>query len=202
MLRVLMVAGALVVGVVNASAQTPAPRPKTTEPKMSVAAEADILAYGLPGYSGILSVTTPQKLQVAFGVGRYAVPSFLLKGDDNYDAVKWKATATSLQALRVTYRFKGAMKSGPALGVIALNQHWRLRAEKLDGETRFWLLNVGVTSGYYIHAGRHFYLYPTFAFTRNAVHSGDAMLKGTRYAVEKFGPNGSLHAGWEWGSRR
>lgn len=202
MLRVLMVVGALVAGVVNASAQTVAAQPQTAGPKASVAAEADILAYGLPGYSGIVSVTTPKKLQVAFGVGRYAVPSFLLKADDNYDAVTWKATATSLQVLRVTYRFKGAMKSGPALGVVALNQHWRLRAEKLDGESKFWLLNVGVTGGYYIHMGKHLYLYPTFAFTRNAVHSGEAMLKGTRYTVEKFGPNASLHAGWEWGTKR
>lgn len=196
MFRMTFVLCALVFSVVTASAQTPqAPQTATT----SVAAEADVLAYGLPGYSGIVSVTTPSKLQVAFGMGRYAVPGFLLKEDDNYDAVKWKATATSLQAARVTYRFRGAMKSGPAIGVVALNQHWRLRAEKLTGEGKFWLLNVGVTGGYYIHAGKHFYLYPTAAFTRNIVHSGSASVSGTSYTVARYGPNASLHAGWEWG---
>lgn len=165
----------------------------------SVAAEADVLAYGLPGYSGIVNVTLPSKLQVAVGVGRYAVPSFLLSGDEAYDAVKWKATVTSLQVARATYRFRGAMKSGPAVGLVALNQNWRLRSDRLAGETTFRTLSIGVTAGYYIHAGRHFYVYPTTAFTRNRVASGSTSIKGTRYEVARYAPNASLHAGWEWG---
>ena len=45
-----------------------------TTPTASLAAEADVLAYGISGYSGIFSATLPNKLQVAFGVGRYAPP--------------------------------------------------------------------------------------------------------------------------------
>ena len=169
-------------------------------PTASVAAEADVLAYGISGYSGIFSVTLPSQLQVAFGAGRYNVPSFLLSGDANYDRAKWDATVTSIQVVRATYRFRGAMKSGPALGAVMLNQNWRLRSEPLAGETRFRTLSVGVTGGYYIHLGRHFYLYPTAAFTYNGV-SGSTSINGASYEVERFSPNASLHAGWEWGRR-
>ena len=169
-------------------------------PTASVAAEADVLAYGISGYSGVLNMTLPNKLQVAFGVGRYVPPSFLVSGDANYDQAQWKATVTSIQVARATYRFRGAMKSGPALGAIVLNQNWRLRSEPLAGEARFRTLSVGVTGGYYIHIGRHFYLYPTAAFTNNGV-SGSTSIKGTSYEVERWSPNASLHAGWEWGRR-
>jgi hypothetical protein len=176
----------------EASPASPAPRP-------SIAVEADALAYGLPGYSGILNVSLPNGFQVAFGAGRYEVPTFLLKGDDNYDAVKWKATATSVQVLRMTYRVRGPMKNGPAFGAVVLNQHWRLRAENLSGETKFRPLSVGVTAGYYAHIGKHFYVYPTAAYTCNKVVSGTTSLGGVSYKVERFGPNASLHVGWEWG---
>lgn len=171
-----------------------------TTPAWSVAAEADVLAYGISGYSGILSVTLPNRLQVAFGVGRYEPPSFLLSGDAHYDEAQWEATVTSIQVARATYRFRGAMKSGPALGAVVLNQHWNLRSEPLGGATRFRTFSVGVTGGYYVHIGRHFYLYPTAAFTYNGV-SGSTSINGTPYAVERLSPNGSLHAGWEWGRR-
>src|SRR5262245_50357971 len=95
----------------------------------SIAAEADVLAYGLPGYSGMVNVTLPSKLQFAVGVGRYEVPSFLLSGDAHYDAAQWDATVTSLQVARVTYRVRGAMRSGPAVGAVLLNQHWQLRSD-------------------------------------------------------------------------
>lgn len=78
---------------------------------------------GISGYSGIVSVTLPSKLQVAFGVGRYDAPSFLVSGDAHYEQAKWEAAVTSLQVARVTYRFRGAMKSGPAV-----------EAEKIDHE--------------------------------------------------------------------
>lgn len=165
----------------------------------SVAAEADVLAYGLPGYSGIVNVTLPNKLQFAFGIGRYEVPSFLLSGDANNDAAEWEATVTSLQVARVTYRFRGAMKSGPAVGAVLLNQNYRLRSDRLGGETRFRPLSVGVTAGYYAHIGRHFYVYPTAAYTYNRVVSGSTAIRGTSYEVERWSPNASLHAGWEWG---
>jgi hypothetical protein len=129
------------------------------------------------------------------------VPGFLLKGDANYDAAKWKATATSLQVARATYRFRGPMKNGLALGAVVLNQNWRLRAEKITGESRFRVLNAGVTAGYYQHFGKHFYLYPTVAFTHNSVQSGAAQLGNTPYKVARFAPNGSLHGGYEWGRR-
>ena len=176
------------------------PASAQTTPTSSLAAEADVLAYGISGYSGIFSVTLPNKLQLAFGVGRYDAPSFLVSGDANYDAAQWEATVTSLQVARATYRFRGAMKSGPALGAVMLNQNWRLRSEPLGGETRFRTFSVGVTGGYYIHIGTHFYLYPTAAFTYNGV-SGSTSVHGTSYEVERFSPNASLHAGWEWGRR-
>lgn len=165
----------------------------------SVAAESDVLAYALPGYSGILSVTLPNKLQVAFGVGRYEVPSFLVSGDEQYDAARWDATVTSLQVARVTYRFRGAMKSGPAVGAVMLNQNWNMTSAPLNGDTRFRTFSVGVTAGYYVHVGPHFYLYPTAALTRNSVASGSTAVRGTSYTVERVAPNASLHAGWEWG---
>ena len=176
-----------------------APAFAQTTSTASIAAEADVLAYGLPGYSGIVNVTLPNRIQFAFGVGRYDVPSFLLSGDDNFEKADWQATVTSLQVARVTYRFRGAMKSGPAVGAVLLNQSWRLRSDKLGGETRFRPLSVGVTAGYYAHIGPHFYLYPTAAFTYNTVVSGTPSVAGTRYTVEKWSPNASLHAGWEWG---
>lgn len=171
----------------------------TAEPrKMSVALESDVLSFGLKGYSGILSVSMPNGLMVAFGSGRYEVPSFLLSGDANYEAAHWKATSTSVQVLRATYRLNGPMRSGPALGAIVLNQNWRLSAEKLTGETKFQPVSVGITSGYYIYFGKHFYVYPTVAFTYNRVASGKAELNGVPYHVAEFAPNGSLHMGWEW----
>ena len=140
-----------------------------------------------------------KRLQFAFGAGRYEVPSFLLSGDANYDVARWEATVTSIQVARVTYRFRGAMKSGPAVGAVLLNQNYRLRSERLGGETRFRPLSVGVTAGYYAHVGRHFYLYPTAAYTYNRVISGSTTIRGTSYDVERWSPNASLHAGWEWG---
>jgi hypothetical protein len=176
------------------------PASAQTAPTASVAAEADVLAYGISGYSGIFSVTMPNKLQAAFGVGRYDAPSFIVNGDAHYDTAQWQATVTSIQVARATYRFRGAMKSGPALGAVVLNQNWRLRSGPLGGETSFRTFSVGVTGGYYVHIGSHFYLYPTAAFTHNSV-SGSTSIGGTSYAVERFSPNASLHAGWEWGRR-
>lgn len=175
-----------------ANAQEPAPR-------ASIAVEADALAYALPGYSGIVNVTLRNGMQFAGGAGRYDVPGFLLKGDANYANVKWKATATSIQVFRATYRFRGPLTNGPAVGGIILNQNWRLTAENLAGEAKFRPFSAGITAGYYQHIGKHFYLYPTFAFTHNSVISGQAALQGTPYKVNKWGPNGSLHIGWEWG---
>lgn len=191
MFRAALALALLAVTALPASAQT-----ATT----SIAAEADILAFGISGYSGIASATFPNKLQVAFGVGRYDAPKFLVSGDANYEQAQWQATATSLQVARVTYRFRGAMKSGPAVGVVMLNQNWRLRSAPLSGEARYRTLSVGVTGGYYIHAGKHLYFYPTAAFTRNGV-SGRTSVNGVHYEVERWSPNASLHAGWEWGRR-
>jgi len=196
MLRTSLVCCVLAFTVVSVSAQQPLPSSN------SVAVEADVLAYGLPGYSGILNLSFANGFQVAAGTGRYEVPSFLLKGDDNYDAVQWKATSTSIQVVRVTYRFRGPMTSGPALGAVVLNQNWRLRADRLSGESRFRPLSVGLTGGYYVYVWKRLYLYPTFAYTHNNVYSGEASLQGVPYTVEKWGPNASLHAGWDWEWKR
>jgi hypothetical protein len=123
-----------------------------------------------------------------------------VSGDAHYDEAQWDATVTSIQVGRATYRFRGAMKSGPAVGAVILNQNWRLRSGPLGGETSFRTLSMGLTGGYYVHIGSHFYLYPTAAFTYNGV-SGGTSINGTSYEVERFSPNASLHAGWEWGHR-
>ena len=184
-----------------ALALTPVAQAQTDEasrPKASIAAEADILSYFVSGYSGIVNVSLANGFQVAFGAGRYDVPSFLLEGDENYEKAKWKATATSIQVLRMTYRFKGPRKNGPALGAIVLNQNWTLSSEPLGGVTKFKQINAGITGGYYLHLGKHLYLYPTAAFTYNNVYSGSTSVNGTSYTVAKFAPNGSLHMGWEF----
>jgi hypothetical protein len=183
----------------NAQTNEAAPTSEESRPRASIAIEADALAYALPGYSGIVNFSLRNGFQVAFGTGRYDVPGFLLKGDEHYDKVKWKATVASVQVFRAGYRVKGPMKSGPAVGVVVLNQNFRLGAERLTGETRFREVSTGVTGGYYIHIGRHFYIYPTGAFTHNSVYSGNTMLQGTNYKVAKWGPAGSVHIGWEFG---
>lgn len=167
-------------------------------PGTSIAFESDVLSFGINGYSAMVNVSFANGFQAAFGTGRYDVPAFLLEGDANYEAAQWKATSTSVQVLRATYRFNGPMRSGPALGAVVLNQNWRLRSAPLGGQTRFRPLSVGVTGGWYIHVTRHLYLYPTAAFTYNTVVSGDASVNGTDYHVATFGPNASLHMGWAW----
>lgn len=164
----------------------------------SIAIEADVIAYGIKGYSGIVNLSLPNGLQFAIGSGRYDVPTFMLEGDANYEQAKWKATSTSITVARVTYRLNGPMKSGLALGGVVLNQNWRLKSETLGAETKFRPLSVGVTAGYYIHLTKHLYLYPTTAFTYNTVASGTPAVQGVSYKVSKWAPNGSLHAGWAW----
>ena len=110
----------------------------------------------------------------------------------------WKARSTSVQVLRATYRLNGPMKNGLAIGAVVLNQNWHLQSEASGGDTRFRPVSAGITAGYYLHFGKHFYMYPTTAFTYNSVVSGKASVQGTPYKVAKFGPNASLHAGWEW----
>ena len=89
------------------------------------------------------------------------------------------------------------MRNGPALAAVVLNQNWRLRSEPLGGESRFRPVSVGISGGYYQHFGKHFYVYPTLAYTHNKVVSGKASVNGTNYTVERFAPNGSIHMGWE-----
>ena len=172
--------------------------PEAPARKTSIAAETDILSYFISGYSGIVNVSLGNGLQFAGGIGAYDVPAFLLEGDENYEKAKWKATATSVQVFRMTYRFKGPRKNGPALGAVVLNQNWTLSSETLGGETKFKQINAGITGGYYLHLGKHLYLYPTAAFTYNNVYSGSTSVGGTNYTVAKFAPNASLHLGWEF----
>jgi hypothetical protein len=171
---------------------------QTATARRTVAVEADAASFFIGGYSGIVNVSFANGLQVALGTGRYDVPDFLLTGDAAYTVARWEATSTSVQVLRAGYRFNGPGRNGPVLAAIVMNQNWRLRSAPLAGETRFRPLSVGLSGGYYLHMGPHFYVYPTLAYTHNQVISGTAMVKGTRYKVERFAPNGSLHAGWEW----
>lgn len=190
---VLAVAVVPAVSAQDAQVVQPVPAPTT------LAVEADGISYFISGYSGILNLSLRNGFHVAFGSGRYALPGFLLEGDENYEVARWKATSTSIQVLRAGYRFRGPMKNGPAVDAILLNQSMRLRSEPLAGETRFRQLSVGLSGGYYFHIGKHFYIYPTAAFTRNTVPSGSTSIRGTNYTVEKYSFNESVHIGWEWG---
>ncbi len=57
---------------------------------------------------------------------------------------------------------------------------------------------MGISGGYYLKIGSHFYIYPTVAFTNNWVSSGEKSIGGVNYDVEPWAPNGSVHVGWEW----
>lgn len=129
-----------------AQSATTAVAQSNTERRASIAVEADAIAYGIAGYSGIVSISFANGFQMALGSGRYEVPSFLLSSNAKYEAAKWKATSTSVQVLRAMYRLNGPMKSGLALGGVILNQNWRLKSETLGGETKFGPLSAGVTA--------------------------------------------------------
>lgn len=163
----------------------------------SVAIETDALSFPLRGYSAILRVTHDFGLSYAIGTGRYTLPTFIVKGQSEYDAARWTATSEAIQVLRIGYRFFGPRKDGPAVDAILLNQLWRVEAERLGGETHFKTIGVGVSGGYYFHIGPSFYLYPNAAVTYEAVYSGDTRVKGVEYEVSPVGINGSLHVGWE-----
>jgi hypothetical protein len=165
----------------------------------SIAIEGDAPAYFLSGYSGIANITLGNGISVAFGAGRYNVPGFIVEAQDSYDEAGWKATAQSIQVLRVGYRFRGPLKNGPAVHAIVLNQSWRLQARELADETRFRPLGVGLSGGYFLHVGRHFYIYPTSAVTYNTVYSGHTTVQASRYTVARWQVNPSVHIGWEMG---
>ena len=192
--KIIAVAFALTLGIPPlASAQT---TPAASGERPSIAIESDILSFFIGGYSAMVNVSLPNKFQAAFGIGRYDVPGFLVEGDPNFDTAQWDATVTSVQVFRTTYRFRGPRTSGPALGGVILNQNWTLRSAPLSGETTFREVSAGITGGYYIHLGTHFYIYPTGAYTYNNVYSGEPSVKGTVYETDKFSPNASLHIGW------
>jgi len=193
---------ALLVLVLAAANSAYGQNPSLADPdgaKASFAVEVDAAAYALKGYSGIARVTLRNGLNIAFGAGRYDVPGFILSGDENYDFAKWKATAESLQVFRIGYRFGGAMRNGFVIDAIVINQNWRLRAENFRGETKFKQIGAGISGGYYIHIGKHFYIYPTASLTRNTVYSGETSVGNLNYRVRPTQFNGSVHVGWEWG---
>jgi hypothetical protein len=80
------------------------------------------------------------------------------------------------------------MRSGPALGGVILNQNWRLQSAPLNGETTFREVSAGVTGGYSIHVGKHFYIYPTAAYTYNNVYSGETSVNGQPIRPTSFRP--------------
>ena len=164
----------------------------------SLAIEGDAVAYGLSGYSGIVRMSLSNGLNVALGTGRYELPGFIVKEQPHFDEAHWRATSESIQVLRVGYRFGAAMKNGFVLDGIAINQRWKVTAESLSAATKFSTLSTGVSTGYYLHIGKHFYLYPTASFTYTTLYSGENMVQSSEYDIPKWQPNGSLHAGWEW----
>ena len=176
----------------------PAPAQPPSSAERSFAIEADALAYPLGGYSGIFRVSLANGFNIALGAGRFDVPEFLLEGQDSFDAAGWKATSESIQVLRVGYRFGRANANGLVLDAIVINQQWKLTAEKLNASTSFRPLGVGVSSGYYLHLGRHFYVYPTASLTWNRVYDGSTSVQGLDYEVARVQFNGSVHVGWEW----
>ncbi len=107
----------------------------TSDRGTTLAIEADAISFFISGYSVIANLSLSNGFQVALGSGRYDVPDFLLEGEDDYDLAQWTATSTSVQVLRMGYRFRGPMKSGPAVAAILLYQNWELRSEPLGGET-------------------------------------------------------------------
>jgi hypothetical protein len=165
----------------------------------SIAIEGDAPAYLLSGFSGIANITLANGISIALGAGRYNVPGFIVEGQDSYDEAGWEATSESIQVLRIGYRFRGALRNGPAVHAIVLNQNWRLEAKELGEETRFRPLGVGVSTGYFFHVGRHFYIYPTAAATYNTVYSGDTSVQASSYDVPRWQVNPSVHVGWEMG---
>jgi hypothetical protein len=100
--------------------------------------------------------------------------------------------------LRVGYRFFGPGEDGPAVDAILLNQLWHLEARRLDADTHFKTIAVGLSGGYYFHVGSHFYLYPTAAVTYDSVYSGSTSVLDQKYEVPPLGLNGSIHVGWEF----
>jgi len=164
----------------------------------SVAIEADAPAYLLGGYSGIVNLSFDNGLSIALGAGRYNVPGFVVEGQESFDEAGWKATSESIQVLRVGYRFSEPGRNGAAVHAIALNQDWRLEAERLGAETDFRPLGVGVSGGYYLHIGRHFYVYPIASATYNTVYSGDTSVQGMEYEVAAWQINPSVHVGWQF----
>jgi hypothetical protein len=169
-----------------------------TASAQSVAPEADALAYPLGGYSAALRVTHDNGVSYALGTGRYTLPTFLVKTQESYDATHWKATSEAIQVLRVGYRFFGPGEDGPAVDAILLNQLWHLEARRLDADTHFKTIAVGLSGGYYFHVGSHFYLYPTAAVTYDSVYSGSTSVLDQKYEVPPLGLNGSIHVGWEF----
>lgn len=184
--------------VLTLLAANQAPAQPTPPAERSLAIEADALAYPLGGYSGIFRVSLANGFNVAVGAGRFDVPAFLLEGQDSFDAAGWKATSESIQVLRVGYRFGRANANGLVLDAIVINQKWKLTAERLGASTTFRPLGVGVSSGYYLHLGRHFYVYPTLSLTWNDVYDGSTSVQGLEYKVARVQLNGSVHVGWEW----
>lgn len=184
--------------VASAAAATSVAAQTAPPASRSIAVEADAAAYALRGYSGILRLSFDNGLNIALGAGRYDVPGFIVERQDSDDEAGWKATSETIQVLRVGYRFGGPMRNGAVVDAIVINQRWKLEAERLGGETRFNPLSVGLSGGYYLHVGRHFYLYPTASFTYNDVYRGSPSVQGRVYEVARFQVNGSLHVGWEW----
>ena len=176
--------------------------PLLTVPRLSsaqsVAIEADAPAFLLGGYSGIINVSFANGLSIALGAGRYDVPAFVVEGQESFDEAGWKATSESIQVLRVGYRFSEPGSNGLAVHAIALNQDWRLEAERLGAATDFRPLGLGVAGGYYFHIGRHLYAYPIAAATYNTVYSGDTSVQGREYEVAAWQINPSVHIGWQF----
>lgn len=180
-------------------AVNPAQAAPTHPAQWSVALEGDGIAYGLGGYSGIIRVAAPNRFEVALGSGRYHLPEFVAKTQDNFDEAQWDVTSESIQVLRVGYRFAPPLANGFAVHAIAMHQRFRISSEPLAGVSRFKQLGLGISGGYYLHLGAGVYVYPVVSVTYDRVYNGTNAVQGRRYRVPSLGVSESVHVGWERG---
>lgn len=165
----------------------------------TLAVEADASAYLLKGDSFILRYTFENGIIVALGAGKYELPEFILKVDQkNFEQMKWKAKSKSIQVARVGYRFSKAYSDGVVLEAIAINQSWHVTSQALNSSTNFKTLSLGISTGYFYHIGKQFYLYPIVSLTSNSVTSGSTELQGNNFNVKDAAVSYSLHTGFEF----
>lgn len=163
------------------------------------ALEADALSFFLNGHSTIIRHTWDSGFEVALGAGKFTLPGSIVEGEQNdYDQVKWEAESESIQVARLGYRFGKPYSNGLAIHLIAMNQRWHIKSKTLDEGTRYSLLATGLSTGYYYHLSKSFYIYPVISITQNNIYKGDTDVAGKSYDVPDAAWSGSIHVGFEF----